>query len=180
MPIYTKTGDKGETSLFGGDRVDKDSQRVDAYGEVDELNSFVGLTRARLEDKEIDSLLKKIQNDLLVIGSDLATKFGSKVESKTKRITADDVEHLERHIDRFTKELTPLARFILPAGNPASSLLHVCRTVCRRAERSIVQLSKHEGINPKVIKYMNRLSDLFFTLARVVNKRSNVKEDVWE
>ena len=180
MSIYTKTGDKGETGLFGGERIDKSSLRVKAYGEVDELNSFLGLASSRIEDKEISNLLKKIQNDLLVIGSDLATKFNSLVESKIRRITYDEVTHLEKHIDKFTYELNPLTKFILPSGNPGSSLLHICRTVCRRAERSVVELNKKENINPDIIKYLNRLSDLFFTLARVVNKRNNVEDEIWE
>lgn len=180
MPIYTKTGDKRETSLFGGERLEKNHKRVHAYGEIDELNSFVGLARSRIEDEEIKRILKKIQNDLLVIGSDLATKLGSAIENKMKRITADDVAHLEKHIDKLTEELKPLTKFILPSGDPAASLLHICRTVCRRAERSIVQLSRGEEINPDIIKYMNRLSDLFFTLARVANRRSNMEEEIWE
>ncbi len=179
MKIYTKTGDKGETSLFGGERIGKNNKRVSAYGDVDELNSFVGLARSRIDDKEIDNLLKKIQNDLLILGSDLATKSSSNLDNKIKRITEEDVAHLERHIDHFSEELKPLTKFILPSGNPVAALLHICRTVCRRAERSIVTLVNDEKINPEVIKYMNRLSDLFFTLARIVNKRNDVMEDTW-
>jgi cob(I)alamin adenosyltransferase len=163
-------GDKGETD-FRDKRVNKCECNIESIGTVDELNSFIGLVRSFNKDKEIDSILEKIQNDLFAIGSDLATN--------TSIITRDNVKFLEDSMIKLEKELKPLTKFILPTGNQISALLHVSRAVCRRAEREVVSLSKQEKVNEQVIPYLNRLSDLLFTLARVVNKRSGIEEKEW-
>ncbi|MBI2578817.1 MAG: cob(I)yrinic acid a,c-diamide adenosyltransferase [Candidatus Aenigmarchaeota archaeon] len=171
-------GDRGETSLHVGPRVSKDSLRVTAYGEVDELNSFIGLVRARTENEKINEILKKIQNDLFVVGADLATPIGLK--SDAMRVTEENVKYVDRTMEEFLEQLEPINQFILPSGSPAASLLHICRTICRRAERSAVALKKEEAVNEEVIRYLNRLSDLLFVLARIENKREGVEEEYWE
>lgn len=175
--IYTRTGDKGETGLVGGARVAKDSLRVEAYGNVDELNSVLGLARAFLKDKQLDALLEELQKDLFVAGADLASVGGGVRE--VPRITQDRITELERTIDKFEEELVPLKVFILPSGGPAGSILHYARTVARRAERRIVTLSKEEKVNDQMIPYINRLSDLLFVMARVANHRENKREVEW-
>jgi cob(I)alamin adenosyltransferase len=170
--VYTKTGDGGETSLVGGKRVSKASLRVDTYGDVDELNSYVGLARAFLKDSEIDEALSLIQNDLFTLGADLA----SPSEIEVPRIHDEFIATLEELSDRFLEELEPLKEFILPGGCEAGSALHLARTVARRSERKVVALSGEEEINPQTIIYLNRLSDLLFILARLVNKRAGVPE----
>ncbi len=171
------SGDKGETSLIGK-KVSKDECRVEAFGKIDELNSFIGLARATIEkDKDIDSLLEKIQKDLFVIGSDLATVISTK--TNVPKISSDHVKFLENNISEFEKELKPLTKFILPTGNRTASLLHISRTICRSAERELVKLSKEEKINENIIPYVNRLSDLLFTLARVSNKRAGIEDKEW-
>ena len=170
--VYTKTGDKGETSLVGGARVSKASLRVEAYGDVDELNSIIGLSRAALQDGQIDEALSLIQNDLFTLGADLA----SPSEIEVPRIQPSFVEALEELSDRFLAELEPLKEFILPGGSKAGATLHLARTVARRAERRTVKLSEAEAVNELAVVYLNRLSDLLFILARVVNRRSGVPE----
>jgi cob(I)alamin adenosyltransferase len=170
--VYTKTGDGGETSLVGGQRVSKASLRVDAYGDVDELNSFIGLARAYLNDAEIDSALGLIQNDLFTLGGDLA----SPVEIQVPRINEEFIATLEELSDKFLEELEPLKEFILPGGCETGAALHLARTVARRSERKVVALSGEEEINSQAIIYLNRLSDLLFILARLVNKRAGVPE----
>jgi cob(I)alamin adenosyltransferase len=179
MPIYTKTGDKGETGLFGGGRVGKDHVRIGAYGVVDELNAFVGVARSQLRDVDILDELKRVQNDLFALGADLATPMDSKA-AKIMRITPEHTAKVEATIAIFEKELPQLHSFILPGGSPAAATLHVCRTVCRRAERKVVKLSKSEPSNEECIVYLNRLSSLFFELARVVNKRAYINEEEWK
>ena len=173
--IYTRTGDKGETGLVGGARVPKDSLRVEAYGNVDELNSVLGLARAFLNDGELDSILDGLQQDLFVAGADLASVAES--AHKVPRITKERISELEHVIDKLQEELQPLKAFILPGGTQAASILHFSRTVARRAERTIVTLSNAEKISDQMVPYINRLSDLLFVLARVVNHR-NAKPDV--
>ncbi|MBI2084511.1 MAG: cob(I)yrinic acid a,c-diamide adenosyltransferase [Candidatus Aenigmarchaeota archaeon] len=168
-------GDKGETSLFGGKKVSKDECQVQAYGDVDELNSYVGLIRAVNKHEEIDSLLEKIQEDLFVLGSQLASTENSRLPQLTK----DNIKFLEENIQKFEKDLQELRHFILPGGSQTASLLQVARTICRRAERSIVSLSKQKQLDENIIPYVNRLSDLLFTLARHANKSENVKEKEW-
>ena len=170
--VYTKAGDTGQTSLVGGARVSKGSLRVDTYGEVDELNSVIGMVRVQTRDKEIDEVLGMVQNDLFTLGADLA----SPSEIDVPRIADSFVAKLEQFADRFLTELEPLKEFILPGGTDAGAMLHFARTVARRTERRVVSLSEIEEINPETIVYLNRLSDLLFILARVVNHREGVAE----
>lgn len=176
--IYTRTGDKGETGLVGGARVSKDSLRVEAYGNVDELNSFLGVVRAFLSDTELDDLLAEVQNDLFVIGSDLASTAEAQ-QRRIPRISSERIVAMERMIDKFEAELSPLKSFILPGGGVSGSLLHNARTVARRAERRIVTLGRAEPINDQLVPYMNRLSDLLFVMARIANHRENKAETEW-
>jgi len=180
MPLYyTRTGDAGETSLFGAGRVSKDRARLEAFGSVDELNSFVGLARAFCEDTEIDSVLEKVQNELFVIGADLATPSEAKAPKKISRISPSHVQELEKLIDGVAKNIRPLRKFILPGGNLLAAHLQITRTVCRRAERRTVALYKEEKINPNVLSYLNRLSSLFFVLARLANAKTGTREIEW-
>lgn len=166
--IYTKTGDRGETSLGDGTRVAKDHLRVTAYGDVDELNSVLGLTITACPDWSELPKLRLIQNDLFDLGADLCVPSSPGGDSAL-RIVAGQVERLERWIDRYNESLQPVNSFILPGGSVASAWLHLARTVCRRAERAVVTLSRSEPINPQVLIYLNRLSDLLFVMARVAN-----------
>jgi len=162
----------------GGARISKDSLRVEAYGNVDELNSVLGVVRAFLDDKELDSLLAEFQNDLFVLGSDLASTADAR-QRNIPRISSERITSMERTIDRFETELSPLRAFILPGGGVSGSLLHNARTVARRAERRIVALGKAESVNEFAVPYMNRLSDLLFVMARVANHRENKAETEW-
>lgn len=181
MKIYTKTGDAGETGLYGADRVGKDHPRVEAYGTVDEANSAIGLARSLLPQEHLDlhDLLERIQNALFDLGADLATRMGSPYEKNIARMDTEDVEHLEGLIDRYMEESPPFRGFILPGGHPAAAALHLARTVVRRAERKVVALSREEPVNPETLRYLNRLSDLLFVLARVVNAREGIREEEW-
>ncbi len=179
MKIYTRTGDRGETGLFDGTRVPKSDARVDAYGEVDELNAVLGLARASIADPEIADTLAHLQRDLFALGARLADP-GERIARRVTKagIDAEDVGRLEGWIDRFESELPPLRRFILPGGSPPGAVLHLARTVCRRAERRIVGLGP-DAVDLVLIAYINRLSDLLFVLARVVNKRVGAAETEW-
>jgi len=181
MKIYTRTGDQGETGLFGGGRVPKDSARVDAYGDVDELNSVIGLARSIESMPPIDELLVPMQRDLFGLGALLATPDVEKMQHQLEKARIDDdrILQLERAIDQGEAELESLRAFILPGGSPKSAALHVARTVCRRAERKVVALSHGVDIPPIVLTYLNRLSDLLFVLARVANARAGVAEVTW-
>ena len=170
--VYTRTGDKGETSLVNGERVSKASLRVDAFGDVDELNSLIGVIHSLLQDAELDATLSQIQNDLFTVGADLASPASIEVP----RITEEFVKSLEHFSDQFLQELEPLKEFILPGGCETGAMVHLARTVARRAERKVVALSSKEEINLLTIVYLNRLSDLLFIIARVVNKRSGIPE----
>ena len=171
MKIYTKGGDGGETGLFDGSRVRKDDPRCEAYGDVDELNSVIGAARAFVEEKEIDGTLESIQRDLFAIGAQLADPKYDPVKRKEKvRITQERIEIFEQIIDRYDKALSPLKGFILPCGTNSGAMLHLARTVCRRAERKIVSLSAKVEVPELVLIYINRLSDLLFVLARMENK----------
>lgn len=173
MRIYTRTGDAGQTGVIGG-RVDKDDARVEAYGTVDELNCFVGQAMGFLDperDKELLADLLEIQHELFDCGSDLALL---KQELRPYKVTAEMVDRLETWIDKYDAEAPEIQRFILPGGSQASSALHVCRTVCRRAERRVVTLARTQPINEEVRRYLNRLSDLFFTVARAANSRAGI------
>jgi cob(I)alamin adenosyltransferase len=181
MKIYTKTGDKGDTGLFGGGRVPKNHPRVDAYGDVDELNAAIGFAMAVEPMPRIDDVLAPIQHDLFAIGALLATPDREKMQRHLEKANVDDarIASLERAIDAGDEELEPLKAFIMPGGTPKAAALHVARTVCRRAERKVVGLAGDEEIPAVVVIYLNRLSDLLFTLARVANKRSGGGEVQW-
>ena len=184
MKIYTKTGDKGETSLYGGTRVSKAAARVESYGTLDELNAFIGLAKAEISDEKVLSQLQKIQFDLFTVGSEAATPTDKMFLANGKSrldllISEEEIMELERWMDNFDAELEPLQFFILPSGGKAAASVHVCRTVCRRAERSMVFLRETEEVRPELIKYLNRLSDYLFVLARYISKISGEKEEYW-
>ena len=178
MKIYTKTGDKGDTRLFDGSQVRKDDPRVEAYGTVDELHAVIGAAAAFLQDEELKGILANIQRDLFSAGAALADpkQHGKKQKSK---LDPSRVAALEEIIDRFESELPPLRQFILAGGAPAGALLHVARTVCRRAERRVTLLSNGVAFDPAILQYLNRLSDFLFVLARLVNLRSGQQEIPW-
>jgi cob(I)alamin adenosyltransferase len=185
MKIYTKTGDRGETGLFGGGRVPKDHVRVEAYGDVDELNSTLGLVVLHLEaagEGEMALGLRQVQADLFTVGANLATpapEDGGRENAYIPALDPARVEALERWIDAADAELEPLTSFILPGGSPAGAVLHLARTVCRRAERRVVALSHEATVRAEHITYLNRLSDLLFTLARLANHRVGVPDTPW-
>jgi cob(I)alamin adenosyltransferase len=178
MKIYTTTGDQGETSLFGGRRVPKDALRIEAYGTVDELNSALGVARAWKPAKEIDEILGGLQNDLFVLGADLATP-AEKQNGIVERIQREHITHIERIIDMIETHLKPLSSFIVPGGSHVAAQLHLARTICRRAERFVVRLSREERIEPSCIVFLNRLSDLLFVLARYANQLDGADETPW-
>jgi cob(I)alamin adenosyltransferase len=185
--VYTRTGDKGETALVGGKRVPKDSPRIDAYGTIDELNSVVGLARVFNEEsldagqahQFLDGVLCQIQDELFDLGSELATPPEFFKEGMY-RVSESEIDRIEKSIDRCQKDLEPLKSFILPGGGRIGAYLHQCRTVCRRAEREILRLSRSEDINDCALKYVNRLSDLFFVLSRWIAKQTGEPEYLWQ
>jgi cob(I)alamin adenosyltransferase len=179
MKVYTKTGDKGKTSLFGGQRVMKDALRIEAYGTIDELNSHLGVIRSLKPVTQLDGILDSLQQELFVLGADLATPRSQK-KAKVRRIGSLEVERAEKTIDSLEEYLEPLQAFILPAGSNIASELHVARTVCRRAERCVVRLSRRNDIGPLPLVYLNRVSDLLFVLARYANKLDGVEETKWK
>ena len=184
MKIYTKTGDKGETSLYGGTRVSKAAARVESYGTLDELNAFIGLAKAEISDEKVLNQLQKIQFDLFTVGSEAATPTDKLILANGKNrldlmISEKEISELELWMDDLDAELEPLQFFILPSGGKAAATIHVCRTVCRRAERAMVHLNETEEVRPELIKYLNRLSDYLFILARYISKISGEKEDYW-
>ena len=181
MKIYTKTGDAGETGLFGGGRVSKDHPRTSAYGDVDELNSVVGVARATAPTEPFDELLDGIQRDLFSIGGRLATPEPEKVAKAIAKavLPPERAESFERVMDDAERELPPLRAFVLPGGTPKAAALHHARTVCRRAERSVVRLARAEEAPPEILVYLNRLSDLLFTLARLANHRAGSGDATW-
>ncbi len=179
MKIYTRTGDSGDTGLFDGTRVSKADPRVAAYGDVDELNAWVGLARAAEVGDDVSGMLEQIQRDLFAVGARLADprrRIAGRVAKAA--VTAADVERLENWIDRLETELAPLRRFILVGGSPSGASLHVARAVCRRAERAMVALGP-DAFEPELLVYVNRLSDLLFVMARAVNRRAGVTEAEW-
>jgi cob(I)alamin adenosyltransferase len=177
--LYTRGGDKGETSLYGAGRVPKDSQRVEAYGTIDELNSCIGVALATCKKKEISKPLKRVQAELFTAGADLAAELPGKGGARVPRIERRDTERLEKMVDELQRRLPRLTSFILPGGSQTSSLLHLSRAVCRRAERRIVTLSGAEKINPEMVPYFNRLSTYLFNLARYANVLEGVEEEAW-
>ena len=174
MKIYTRTGDKGKTSLFDGKRVLKSDKKVDAYGTIDELNSAIGAASAFIKIRLMNKELEEIQNDLLEIGSSLAVSTTLPMDQLKNR----PVE-FEKLIDKLTKQMSPLSQFILPGGGKGGSLLHLARTVSRRAERKVVHLSQKEQVDQTILIYLNRLSDLLFTMARFVNFKEHQREKIW-
>ncbi|MBI5020465.1 MAG: cob(I)yrinic acid a,c-diamide adenosyltransferase [Ignavibacteriales bacterium] len=178
MKIYTKTGDKGETSLFGGKRLPKDSLRIETYGTIDELNSLIGLSRSLNEHQEIELLLCDLQSELFVLGAELATPTGVK-NSSIKFLSTDNIIRFEKLIDDIEVRLPPLKNFILPGGNKCAAMLHYARTVCRRAERLLVRLTRDESVRDFPVIYLNRLSDFLFVIARLSNSLSNTPETKW-
>ena len=177
MKIYTKTGDKGKTSLFDNSRVWKSDERIMSYGAVDELNSSLGVALSLELDHEVKDILSKIQNDLFVVGSDLANP---NMSDKKIRTTSEMITFLEKKIDVLEPQLKPLTSFILPGGTLLASILHMSRTISRRAETYVVELSKTQEINSDAVIYLNRLSDLLFILARVVNNKKKMPDIIWK
>ena len=182
MKIYTKTGDKGDTGLIDGSRISKSDLRILAYGEVDEANSHIGLIISNFEKNSIFDDVKKIlwnvQQDLFVLGAELANP--NTLKDDNKLVKREMISTIEKYIDNFDSELAPISNFILPGGSIESSLLHICRTVVRRAETSAVALAKEQIINQEILTYLNRISDLFFVLARVTNKRQKRNDIPWK
>ncbi len=181
MKIYTKSGDKGFTGLIGGKRVSKSHIRIEAYGSIDELNSVIGICRSFSSDSNIQKELERIQNQLFIIGSELATpeerlmqKFG------LDKIDKASVQYLEDLIDKLALELSELKNFILPGGSKSAAYFHLARTVCRRAERAVIRLKKYVEIRDEIVIYLNRLSDLFFVISRYENKVNNIPDVIWE
>ena len=181
MKIYTKTGDAGTTGLFGGKRVSKSSQRVEAYGAVDELNASLGWALSQLPGSLARDELREIQEDLFAVGAELALQPDApkSAVNQSVKLDPDRISQLESHIDRWNAETPPLRLFILPGGCPGAASLHVARTVCRRAERAVVALAAEEAVESVTLVYLNRLSDLLFVLARWVNFQSGVEEATW-
>lgn len=185
--VYTRTGDRGETALVGGKRVPKDSLRIEAYGAIDELNSIVGLARVFNEEsldageahQFLDEVLCQIQDQLFDIGSELATP-AEFFQQGMYRVSEGEIDRLEKLMDKCQEDLEPLKSFVLPGGGRVGAYLHQSRTVCRRAERDILRLSREEEVNPDVLKYINRLSDLFFVLSRWIAKQTGEQEYLWQ
>ncbi|MCA9828147.1 MAG: cob(I)yrinic acid a,c-diamide adenosyltransferase [Nitrosopumilus sp.] len=176
MKIYTKTGDDGNTGLQGNFRISKSHPRIIAYGTVDEANAALGIVLANTLDDDVAQVLTDIQNDLFLVGADLSN---SNLNDVKNRVSLDMIENLEKHIDRFELDLPALTNFILPGGSPEAAQLHYARTVVRRAETLVVQLSERDEINSNCIRYLNRLSDLFFVMGRLINKRKRRDDVLW-
>jgi cob(I)alamin adenosyltransferase len=179
MKIYTKTGDQGQTGLFGGARVSKASARVDVYGDVDELNSALGVVRAHGTGARADALLHELQSELFTLGAELACTPGKNVDIGIVVLSERDVERMEHVIDELESDLPPLKTFVLPGGSVDASLLHVARTGCRRVERKLVALAEAEPVRPELLRYLNRLSDLLFVMARHANLRAAIADVPW-
>ena len=177
--VYTKTGDKGKTSLIGGTRVPKNHFRLEAYGTIDELNTFIGMIRSYKVDEKSRNQIIDIQNKLFVIGAYLATDANVTNLRDKLDYSEEIIEGLEKEMDRMENELPPMKHFVLPGGNPGISYCHISRTVCRRAERRILDMAEETEVNPWVIKYVNRLSDYLFVLSRYLSKQNNVDEIPW-
>ena len=178
MKIYTRKGDSGQTSLIDGDMVNKHNLSVDAYGTIDELNSFLGLLKDYIKDDKIKDILNNIQIKLFSIGSILASGKNQNISEKVK-IEKKDVEYIELEIDRLNKDLPELKNFVIPGGHKTSSYSHVCRSICRRAERKISELNNKSSVDSNILAYVNRLSDFFFGLSRFLKHSDNVSESHW-
>jgi cob(I)alamin adenosyltransferase len=180
MKIYTKTGDRGETGLFGGERVSKNSLRINAYGTIDELNAYIGLAITEVKDEKVKKDLQNFQNQLFTVATDLATPDNEKtIKLKVDRTPTAFYEEMEKLIDDYETKLEELKNFILPGGSKGAALLHVCRTICRRAEREVVALKDTVKIEDNILIFLNRLSDLLFVLSRFENKVSNHPDTIW-
>ncbi len=177
MKIYTKTGDDGTTGVQGGKRISKSNLRIKAYGTIDELNATIGLVLSKKFDDDIEDLLRNIQNDLFVAGSDLSNPDLSNMKN---RITKEMVANIEKNIDRLENELPPITNFILPGGHEVASLIHIARTIARRAETIVISLNENEKVNDECKKFLNRLSDLLFVIARTVNKKNGFNDIIWK
>jgi len=177
MKIYTKTGDQGQTSLVGGSRISKGHDKIEAYGSVDELNSWLGMLRDQSAVSAYRPAIIEIQETLFTIGSNLALEEGSDIE--LPEVTDTHVETLEGHIDKWNEDLEPMRNFVLPGGHSAVSIAHVCRTVCRRAERQVIRLNTTEKVAPVIVKYLNRLSDLLFVFSRKMTSETQSEEIPW-
>ena len=177
--IYTKTGDKGTTALVGGKRVPKTHYRIEAYGTMDELNSYIGLIADLISFDEEKQFLRQIQSKLMTASSIMATEDKEK-QDNYKDFTAGDIELLEKAIDKFDEELPALTKFILPGGHQTVSHIHIARTICRRSERKVLLVAENEYVNPLVVKYLNRLSDYLFSLARYIGNKLNAEEVEWK
>jgi len=179
MKIYTKTGDAGQTGLFGGTRVSKASERVASYGDVDELNSLLGVICAHETDTELCAQLQRIQGELFTLGAELASTPDKAVNLGVDRLDDRDIERFEHEIDALERDLAPLKSFVLPGGHSQAARLHLARTTCRRAERGVVALAASEPVRPEILRYLNRLSDLLFVMARHANFRAKVDDVPW-
>jgi cob(I)alamin adenosyltransferase len=181
MKIYTKTGDKGETGLLGGERITKNSLRLNAYGTIDELNAFIGLAITEIKSDKVKEVLVDLQNKLFIVGSDLAAPENEKsIKLKIIRTPSEFINQTEKSIDEFDSQLDELKNFILPGGSKGAALLHICRTISRRAEREIVALKNTVFIGDNILIFINRISDLFFVLARFENKYSGIPDTIWK
>ena len=176
MKIYTKTGDDGTTGIQNGARISKTDSRIQAYGMVDEINSFLGIILSKLDERDLVNLITKIQNDLFVVGSDLSNPD---LKNTQNRVNDEMIKALEENIDNLEKKLPPITNFILPGGHEIAAVVHVSRSITRRAEIFVISLSEKEKINNNCIIYLNRLSDLLFVIARTINQRKNVKDVIW-
>ena len=174
MRIYTRKGDRGITSTLSGNKVNKDTLLIEVYGQLDELNSILGVSKSFIDNREINEILENIQKDIFIIGSEVLLE-----ESKRRRINNLTIEKLEKLIDRYDAKLPHLNNFIIPGGTKGGSMLHLSRAICRRCERQYVKLSSEKKTNPFVNSYLNRLSDLLFILARYINTRKNREENIW-
>lgn len=179
MKIYTKTGDRGQTGLFGGTRVSKASARVASYGDVDELNSVLGLIAAHEQDAAVRAQLERIQGELFTLGAELASTPDKAVSPGVDLLADSEIERFEHEIDALERDLPELKSFVLPGGSPQAARLHLARTACRRAERGVVALAAHEPVRPEILRYLNRLSDLLFVMARHANFRAKVADVPW-
>ena len=177
MKIYTKTGDDGTTGIQGGKRISKSNLRIQAYGAVDEINASIGVVLSKKLDGDLESLLQNIQNDLFVAGADLSNPD---LSSNDKRVTPVMVENLEKNIDQMENDLEQLTNFILPGGHEIASLIHMSRTITRRAETQVIALDEKEKVNDECKKYLNRLSDLLFVMARLINKKNGFQDIIWK
>ena len=180
MKIYTGFGDKGKTSLFGGEVVNKDNMRIETYGTLDELNSVIGLLAAKNTDEPTQKILLRIQNEIFIMSSEIATPNADQQKKLKNLISDEHIKTIEKTIDEITEQLEPLKNFILPGGSESAALAHVARTICRRAERSLTKLIDQIQMRGELLVYINRLSDLLFVLARYLNKLCNQPDIIWK